>query len=424
MINYHYAFSRIAYTVKNEYTSMKTVSVIISMFVVLMLLDNLLGDEKTDAGVQKAFAVAWKAEHDAKTDRDELAVKLYRKAWLGFPKYSVPYSWAMASKNKPYPDDASAESIIRGDHGDASTWRLYELTNDICLDFFTKHPQPVVKAMAKDLQGDSKDRHRVLELLSEWQRYLYRQSKPGADGDYIMQSPAKEKWEQIVQELYPIAAKRFEELKDPDPYANEPLAYVLRDLGDPRAIPLLLGKDGRNIQYFELLLHLQHHRKADPGLVKLLSDPDAEVRWRVVYALRECADPEMASKAMQLLRDESPKVRRQALYLAYFLLSPRRPELDAQFKTLLEDPDLEVRLECVILLARRKDVACAPALLELLKNEKLDELSHNRLVQAMQDMTGEYFGYHVGSDAWQPTTANNKAALDKFSKWIEQHKNI
>jgi hypothetical protein len=346
---------------------------------------------------------------------------LYKEAWLGFSYASMPFSEAMpASKNKPYPHDASAEAIIHGDHGDASRWRLWELTDDICLDIFTKRPKPVIKAMAADFQGDVSARKWTVQLLSEWQRYiLFHQKPPHLAGPYLMgKSDYKKKWDQIVRELYPPAAKYFQKLKAPDPYANEPLAHILQDLGDPRAIPVLLGKEGRNIQYFELLLHLQHSRKADSGLVKLLADPDAEVRWRATYALRECADPRMTRKAVLLLQDKSPKVRHEALYLAFFLLSTQRPELDKQFKALLTDPDVEVRQTGVILLAQRKDVSCGPALLELLRNERLGEVSHNQLVQAMRDLTGEYFGYQIGSDAWQPATPNNRAALDKFAGWL------
>ena len=128
----------------------------------------------------------------------------------------------------------------------------------------------------------------------------------------------------------------------------------------------------------------------------------------------------MAPSAIKLLHDEDPKVRHEALYLAFFLLSPDRPDLDTQLKTLLADSDPDVRRTCVILLASRKDVACAPALLELLKDEGADELAHNQLVQAMRDLTGEYFGYHMGSDAWQPTTENNKSALSKFADSIRR----
>jgi hypothetical protein len=401
---------------------MRVAKVIFAVSVAVILIGVGRADDQTDARVHKAFTIAWQAKHDTKTNPDQLALKLYRDAWLGLSYASVRFSQAMATKNTPFPDDASAESIIRGEHGDASTWRLWELTNDICLDFFTKHPEPVITAIAADFQGDLNTRRRISLLLCEWQRYLFREGKFDSAGNYIIKTSSQQIWDQIVRELYPVAAKRFQELKEPDPYANEPLAYILRDLNDPRAISLLLGKDGRNIQYFELLLHLQHHRKADPGLVKLTSDPDAEVRWRAVYALRECADPEMAPQAMQLLHDESPKVRHEALYLAYFLLSPQLPELDVHFKKLLDDPDLEVRLECIVLLAYRKDIACAPAMLELLRNENFGEIPHNRLVQAMRDLTGEYFGYQIGSDAWQPTTPNNRAALDKFAEWIAKHK--
>ena len=34
-----------------------------------------------------------------------------------------------------------------------------------------------------------------------------------------------------------------------------------------------------------------------------------------------------------------------------------------------------------------------------------------RLVQAMRDLTGDYFGYHIGSDAWQPMPYMNRRGV-------------
>jgi hypothetical protein len=54
----------------------------------------------------------------------------------------------------------------------------------------------------------------------------------------------------IPRSTYTIvsASNRFQDLDAAD--ASEPLAYVLRDLDDPRAIPLLMGNDGRDLRYF------------------------------------------------------------------------------------------------------------------------------------------------------------------------------
>ena len=219
---------------------MRETSHAIAVLTVLGFLGAAMADNKINARVHKAFTVAWQAKHDTKTDGDRLAEKLYREAWLGFSPYSVRFELAMASKNELYPDDASAESIISGEHGDASTWRLWELTNDICYDFFTKHCEIIIKTMISDIQGDLDARRRVSQVLSEWQRYiLFHQHHEGIGPYVIEDSDYKEEWNRIVRELYPAAAKRFKELKEPDPYGNEPLAYILRrperSPGDTRA---------------------------------------------------------------------------------------------------------------------------------------------------------------------------------------------
>lgn len=90
--------------------------------------------------------------------------------------------------------------------------------------------------------------------------------------------------------------------------------------------------------------------------------------------------------------------------------------------TLLLDKDRAVRTEVVCSFAWKKDAACANAMFDLLRDDSMDEISHSRIVQAMHDLTGTYFEYHIGSDGWRPTTENNKMAIERFKKWIENHK--
>lgn len=388
------------------------------LFVLAWLLAPLRGaaDDPTEARVREAFAKAWQAKHDTATDRDELAVRLYREAWPGLSVYATSFSRVM--KVKPFPEDATADSILRGEHGDASTWRLWDLTEEICLDLFTERPAAVIKVLAADFAGEAKSRRRAHDVLWQWQRRLHRNVRLAPGGGATLPEPARHVLEQLAQDLFPVVSRRYAELEAAGELELGPLAYALRNLDDPRAIPLLLGKDGRGVRHFELLRTLQRNRKADPNLTKLLADEDSQVRWRAAYALAECGDGALAPRASKLLRDPDAQVRREGLSLAYFLLSPERTELDADFKALLRDPDWGVRQSCAILLAQRKDAACAPTLLDLLRNEKIDMIPHGNLVGAMQNLTGDLFGYHYGSDAWQPTTPNNRAAIEKFAAWI------
>jgi hypothetical protein len=390
-------------------------------------------DEKLDTPLYDAFAKAWRAKHDAKTDRDQLAVMVYRDAWVRVFAYTGPPT---PFDGRPFPEDASAESILRGEHGDIGPWRLYPLTQGLRAELFTERPAAVLKAMAADLQGDAAHFRRATDSLREWKGHLYRIS-PDRRRDnplvIVMSEPAKHTWQQIVRELYPVAAKRFQQLDAREEKRllagekeeKELLAEVLRELDDPRAIPLLLGANPR--KNFGIVGRLQRGRKADPGLVKLLADVDAEVRRNAAYALRESGDIALAPHAIKLLGDENAGVRAEALQLTHSLLWPERPALDAQLaalaaraKALLQDPDPGVRANCAILLGQRKDFAAAPVLLELLRKGK-SQVSQLGLVSAMVSLTGEQFGYDDNWNAWQPTTANNRAALERFAAWIAEH---
>jgi hypothetical protein len=397
---------------------MKTAHAAVLVLVVFWQLGAANGGDATDGHVRAAFALAWQLKHDTRDNRDELAVKLYREAWLG----SNPYGdLPGANERAPFPDFASAESILRGEHGDASTHRLWNVTEGICISFFSERSSAIIKTLADDFLEGVRDRRKAAQVLRTWQRHLYQPILYLGE-DRTQANLAKQKLEQISRELYPVASKRFQELDRNSPHGGgEPLAYVLRDLGDPRAIPILLGKDGRNVNYYEQLSNLQAKNKADPALVKLLSDPNSGIRGKAAFALAWSGDPTLAPHAMRLLGDESPEVRHEAMEIACTLLaSGQRPDLQLRVRSLLHDPDAKVRRACVVHLARLKDVHCATVLLEMLRDESINEWEHSNLVSAMWNLTGSYFGYHQGSDGWWPTTPNNRAAIEKFTAWIGQ----
>lgn len=198
--------------------------------------------------------------------------------------------------------------------------------------------------------------------------------------------------------------------------------YTLRDLNDPRAIKHLINENKNNpTKYFEILRTLQRQRSADPALVALLSNPDAEIRWKAAYALAECGDVSLIPYLKELVNDNDPRVRKQAANIAFLIEPDLFAEVRPYLVKMLSDKDINVRSFVAIVFAHRKDKVCAHTLLELLKNEEMDQGSHSNIVQAINNLTGSYFGYSFGSDAWQPSTENNQKAIARFSKWIKEN---
>lgn len=376
-----------------------------------------------DRRIRESFAKAWERKHDKMMGREAVALMLYREAWPGDSPYANTFDFVHGLP--PYPKNATLDAILRGEHGDASTWRLRDLTEEICLDVFAERPVAIAKAIADDLQGDRRQRRRAAQVLPRLKGALYRQAGRRTDYLHVREGKPLDAWKQIVEDLYPVAASQFGRLAPEDRLSmSEPLAIVLKELDDPRAISVLLGTGGRDLTFAQWIMWLQKDRKASPQLVALLADEVPEVREKAAYVLAESMDPALVPHAMRLLEDESPRVRRWALEMALFLLSPERPELQSRFNARLHDPDDRVRRWCVLYLAGRKDVACAPLLLEMLRDVKTDEQEHRSLVDAMKTLAGQDFGYGRGAAEWRPTTPNNRAALERFAAWIAaQQKN-
>lgn len=201
-------------------------------------------------------------------------------------------------------------------------------------------------------------------------------------------------------------------------------AYTLRDIHDPRAIRHLVEKNKENsMLYFELLRNLQYAKPADPVLVRLLKSDDPEVRWRATYALAESGDESLIPEAKRLMKDLHPLVRKYAANMGFLMKGNGYKQLKPDLVKLLSDLDVSVRLFIAVCFAQRRDKVCAHALLDLIKDGSMDELWHSNVWQAINNLAGTYFGYYHGSDAWQPTTENNKAAIKRFEEWIRKYAN-
>jgi HEAT repeat protein len=197
-------------------------------------------------------------------------------------------------------------------------------------------------------------------------------------------------------------------------------AYTLRDLNDPRASRLLAEAfdPKRPGLYMEQLRNLCVDRPADPALVKQLHADDPEVRWSAAYALGGSGDDRLAPHIERLLEDREARVRAAAVIMAFNLKKHAFADMRRGLVVRLADEDAKVRAEAAECFAWHKDPVCARALLDLLQDPALDRTTHSRVVQAIHTLTSSYFGYHVGSDAWEPTTKNNKAAIARFAEWV------
>jgi hypothetical protein len=198
--------------------------------------------------------------------------------------------------------------------------------------------------------------------------------------------------------------------------AEEIAASALRDLNDPRAIPQLVRHGIK--RHFEVLRSLQRGRPANSELLALLHRKDFEVRWRAAYALAESGDPRLSPFVERLARDEAPQVRVEAGNIAFLLPFEAFIRLRPVLVRLLADRAVEVRSSVAILFATRKDAVCAQALYDLLaQEEKLEPWRQSNLVQALQTMTGSYFGFIPGTIS---TQSARQGSLEHFARWISE----
>jgi len=372
-----------------------------------------------EASIRQRFKAAWEARSAEPAERPEVALKLYRDVWLWPPTYDRLPQWPAS-----VPENATADDILAGKYGILGLPMLWEKANDICLDFFTEQAEAVLPSMVEEVRAFEGGPCTALDVLSEMRRHCYLKGAVWhQDGSFSLDAKVRRAWDSLVEKLYPVISERFLQCGKGDENRASRLAGGIAELGDPRGIPLLLDEDGENriLAYSNEIILLQEGQKARPEVLKLLSSENTQVRRLAASALIESRDPALVEPVVKLLQDQDPRVRECALWILHRLPAEARSRTREARRPLLEDPDQRVRVRCAWCFARDKDAVCGPALLRLLREEDLPMEFRGEAVYAMECLAGSRFGYRLDSDAWQPSTENNKAAIAKFEEWMRQH---
>lgn len=273
---------------------------------------------------------------------------------------------------------------------------LKEYTERRTLELMRNHPTLVYPLIKKDL--GSTDKQNLLRAL------------------IVARSLGSKEY------LEPVLAL-FQSAKDND--IVEHAACTLEFIDDPRAITPMLGRR-QNCYFFEHLRFLQRSRTPAQALLQLLSSPNADVRWKAVYALAESGDSSLVPYVKKLLQDPDKRVRVEAVSMAANLKVGEFPHIRPSLLKLLSDPAMDVRFYVATLLADRKDKVCANALLQLVKDKSLQQWQYTSIIEAMEHLTGTYvdykkYDYRTYGYSATPGTPANLKLIDYFAEWVEHN---
>lgn len=233
-------------------------------------------------------------------------------------------------------------------------------------------------------------------------------------------TPRDQRWAlRVVEEIR--AVRLFDDVvaalgsRDLDPIY---VAQALRGLDDPRGIPPLIRHVPDDpTRFYDIVRSLQRKRPPHPLLLELLRSPVAKVRSQAAYALVESADPALVPFIPSLVGDVSPDVRRQAGHIVTNFAPGTYRLARPSLAPLLADPDVTVRSDIAIALGHMKDPASASVLFGLLEIEdKLEPWRQSNIAQAIQTLTGSYFGLTPGTISSPEIRAK---ALAAFAVWIK-----
>jgi len=346
-------------------------------------------EEHQTEGIKRTFIDMEKVARLPDEDQKKEVLRVYTDIYLTTAAH-IPLLGPLPVEN---PEALTPEQLADQLERAGSFW-LYARADAICKEILHKHQDALRPTIENGLTSrNTKSVHKALSFICDF--------KP--DG------------------FFDAAVKLFNEDEEMPSHA----AIALRAIDDPRAIPILVNRNRNrptfSLSHFESLRRLQRNRPPDMDLLELLSSRDEVIRWRAAYALANCGDVVLAPYVKRLLEDQSPKVRSAAASMGFCLKEPGYSQVRPHLVKLLSDPDTTVRLKAAVAFAERKDKISAHTLLELMKDESIGERTHSNVYQAINNLTGTYFGYYHGSDGWKPSTAVNKAATERFAKWIEDN---
>ncbi|OWQ83358.1 hypothetical protein CDN99_26255 [Roseateles aquatilis] len=178
------------------------------------------------------------------------------------------------------------------------------------------------------------------------------------------------------------------------PYAESATqALLLRGLSDPHHDVVRAAVAG--------LGHRPHGASVE-ALLRLSTHPDERMRWQVAVALGSYEEPEAIVGLIRLAADASDEVRDWATFGLGSLRLDDTPEIRAALRRNLHDPDIDVRGEALVGLARRRDEGIVELLIERLtpdchvyELDAAEELADPRLVTPLEMMA-------VGTGAADP----------------------
>jgi hypothetical protein len=196
-------------------------------------------------------------------------------------------------------------------------------------------------------------------------------------------------------------------------------AKALGEIGDPRAIRLLMEKDSRDpMRYSVGLILFYLHRRPDAAVLKCLHAENAETRWRAIGVLTvcNCEGVQLIPEFERLIKDADSRVRIQAGRLG-FALAERGFRTHPSLVTLLSDRDTSVRVEVACMFAEKNDSISARVLLELVQGGRLEYGQYLRIVNAVASLSSIQLDQSLGG--WKLTTERSREAMRRYTRWVE-----
>jgi HEAT repeat protein len=186
--------------------------------------------------------------------------------------------------------------------------------------------------------------------------------------DEVRTGSANRRWQAAFELTKVLQAHRDPALADPR-FVDE----AVRTFGESA------GDDPRVRRYLALALGRLGDRRAVPALLQAAQDsapngthPDPETQIYAVWALGAIGDPQGEPALIEFAKSEDAGVRKTAVHaLGSFPGEGSRAALAAA----LADGTDDVRWNAAVALARRRDPAAAPVLLEMLDRRHLDTVA-------------------------------------------------
>jgi HEAT repeat protein len=196
--------------------------------------------------------------------------------------------------------------------------------------------------------------------------------------DEVRTGSANRRWQAAFELTKALQAHRDPALKDPR-FVEEAVRTFRESAGD----------DPRVRRYLALALGRLGERAAVPALLEAARDsapdgthPDPETQIYAVWAVGAIGDPEAEPRLVELAKSEDAGVRKTAVHaLGSFPGEAARAALAAALSDRVED----VRWNAAIALARRRDPASVPVLLEMLDRAHLGRVEGMSEGQRMED---------------------------------------